>query len=166
MQDFLVGGNGNGLCRIDHPFDIGRIHFTVAYSDDAVRIHAANVAAGNPRVHRMYAAARHQLGFFDCALYGLHRGFDVDDSDLLQAACTVTTYADYAQASIRIDFAHDGHHLGCANVETDNHVIAVWVSHSVVPALSSLFSLSTNTLSLTARCPIRQRASSPRHDRF
>jgi hypothetical protein len=47
VQDLLVGGDGHRLGRIDHPLDVALHHLLVLDGDDAVRIEAAHVAAGD-----------------------------------------------------------------------------------------------------------------------
>ncbi len=98
---FWSAGNRHRLGRIDHAIDVAAGHFLVADGDDAVRVEAAHVAAGDAGVHRVNLAARHQLGFFDRALDRLHRRLDVDHHALLEAARGVRADADHFDARHR-----------------------------------------------------------------
>ena len=88
VQDLLIGRDGDRLGGIDHALDIALHHLLVLDGDDAVRIEAAHVAAGDAGIHRMNFTARHQFGFFHRALDGLHGGFDVHHHAFLQARAT------------------------------------------------------------------------------
>ena len=94
VQDLLIRRNGDRLGRIDDAFDIALHHFLVLDGDDAVRIEAAHVAAGDAGVHRVNFTARHQFGLFHGPLDRLHRGFDVHHDALLQAARRMAADAD------------------------------------------------------------------------
>ena len=94
VQDLLVGRNRDGARRVDHALDVFGRHFLVADRDDAVRVQAAHVAAGDAGVHRVNLAAGHQLRFLDGALDRLHRRLDVDDDAALQAARRMRAEAD------------------------------------------------------------------------
>ena len=50
MQYFLIGRDGHSPCGVDHAIDIAGADFLVANRNDAVRIQAAHVAAGNAGV--------------------------------------------------------------------------------------------------------------------
>jgi hypothetical protein len=85
VQYLLVRGYRDRLGRIDDAIHVPGRYFLVADCDDAVRIQAADVAAGNSRVNRMNITPRHQFGFLDRALDRMHRRLDVYDDTLLQA---------------------------------------------------------------------------------
>src|SRR6202041_1227112 len=93
VQDLLIGGGGNRLGRVNDAVDIALHHLLVLDGDDAVRIEAAHVAAGDAGVHRVNFAARHQFGFFHGALNGLHGGFDVDHHAFFKSARRMTADA-------------------------------------------------------------------------
>ena len=59
VQNFLVGRNRNGPCRVDNPIDIAGTHFFISYRDDAVRVQAANMAAGNTCIDGVNIASGH-----------------------------------------------------------------------------------------------------------
>ena len=86
MQDLLVCRYRDSARCIDDAVDVAGADFLVAYCDDAMRIQAAHVAAGNAGVDRVNVAAGHELGLFDGTLDRVHGRFDVDDDALLQAA--------------------------------------------------------------------------------
>src|SRR5882724_10858214 len=117
VQDLLIGGDGDRLGRIDHALDIALHHLFVLDGDDAVRIEAAHVTAGDAGVHRVNFAARHQFGFFHGALDGLHGGFDVDYHAFLQAARGMAADADDLERPVGLDFADDGDDLAGADVQ-------------------------------------------------
>src|SRR5690606_8200122 len=77
VQDTLVGRDGHRLGSIQYALDVGAADFAITDRHDAVGVQAADVIAGNADESRVDAATRHQLGFFHCALDGLHGGFDV-----------------------------------------------------------------------------------------
>jgi len=85
VKHTLISGYRDGSGSIDHPVEITVGHFTFTDRNDAMRIQAAYVAAGNACIDRVNLTASHQLGFFDRMLDGLHRGFDVDHHTFLQA---------------------------------------------------------------------------------
>src|SRR5690606_27483487 len=91
VQDLLVGGNGHGLGRFQHPVQVAPGYFAIADRDDAGRVLALHVRTGDGRVDRTDLAAGHQFGFFDRALDRLHRGFDIDHHAALETARFVRT---------------------------------------------------------------------------
>ena len=117
VQDFLIGGDGHRLGGVDHALDVALHHLLVLDRDDAVRIEAAHVAAGDAGIHRVDLAAGHELGFLDRALNGLHGGLDVDHHALLQAARGMAADADDLQRAVGLDFADDGDDLAGADVQ-------------------------------------------------
>ena len=58
VQDLLVRGNRDGLRRVDDVLDVRVAHLAVAYRDDAVRIQAAHVAAGDAGEHASGSRSR------------------------------------------------------------------------------------------------------------
>ena len=86
VQYLLVRRNGNRARRVDDAVDIARADFVIADRDDAVRVQAAHVAAGDPSVDRVDVTARHELGFLDGALDRVHGRLDVDDDAFLETA--------------------------------------------------------------------------------
>src|SRR5260221_634645 len=129
VQDLLIGGNGDRLGGIDHAFDVALHHLLVLDGDDAVRIEAAHVAAGNSGVDRVDFASGHELRLFDRALNGLHRGLDVDHHALLQAARWMAADADDLQRPVGFVLADDGHHLARADVEAHDEIAVGTLSH-------------------------------------
>ena len=129
VQDLLIGGDGDRLGRIDHALDIALHHLLVLDGDDAVRIEAAHVAAGDAGVDRVNFAARHQFRFLHGALDGLHRGFDVDHHAFLQAARRVAADADDLEGAVGLDFADDGDDLAGADVQAHQKISIRTLSH-------------------------------------
>ena len=134
VQDLLVGRDRHRLRRVDHAVDVAGCDFLVADRDDAVRVQAAHVAAGDAGVHRVDLAAGHQLGFFDRALDRLHGRVDVDDHALLQAARRMRADADDFDRAVGDDLADDRDDLRGADVETDDQFPFGFPSHPVVVA--------------------------------
>src|SRR5450755_1341041 len=69
MQDLLVRGDCHRLGCVDYALDVTGTYFLVLDRDNSVGVQAADVAAGDAGVYRMYLAVGHQLGFLDGALY-------------------------------------------------------------------------------------------------
>ena len=137
VQDLLVGRNRDRARRVDDALDVFRRHFFVADRDDAVRVQAAHVAAGDARVHRVDLAAGHQLGFFDRALDRLHRRLDVHDDAALQAARRMRAEADDFDATVVRDLADDRHDLRRADVEADDQVAVILSRHRALASSAS-----------------------------
>ena len=108
VQDLLVRGDGHRLGRIDHVLDVAVGDFLVAHADDAVRVEAAHMAAGDAGEHRVDLAAGHELGLLDRALDGLHRGLDVDHDAFLQAARGLRAEAQQLDRAVGADLARPG----------------------------------------------------------
>ena len=86
MEDLLVVGNCDRLRRFDNAVDVGLRYFLFFDRHHSARIQAADMAAGDARVHLAYPAIGHQLGFLDHPLNRRHRRLDVDDDAFLEAA--------------------------------------------------------------------------------
>lgn len=86
VQDALVRRYRHRARGIDDPIDIRSRDLAVTDGDDAVRVQAPHMTAGNPREHRIDLATGHQFGFLDGALNRVDRGLDIDDDTLLQTA--------------------------------------------------------------------------------
>ncbi len=149
VQDLLVRGNRHGARRVDHALDVALRDFLVADRDDAVRIQAAHVAAGDAGEHGMNLATGHQLGFLDRALDRLHRRVDVDDDAALQPARRVRAHAHHVDRAVHGELADDGDDFRRADVESDEQVS---------------FGLSRHRVSRppAGRRPVRNGRSSPR----
>ena len=117
---FWSAGNGDGARRVDHAVDVARRHFAIADRDDAVRVQAAHVTAGDAGQHRMDLAPGHELGFLDGALDRLHRRIDVHDDAALQAARRMRADADDLDRAVRAEFADDRDHFRRADIEPDD----------------------------------------------
>ena len=117
MQDLLIGGNCDSLRGVDDAIDVTSGHFLVPNGDNSVGVEASHMAARDTRVHRMYVAARHQFGFFDCALNRVHRRLDVDDDTFLQAARRLGPDPNDLDVAVVGDLADDRDNLGRADVE-------------------------------------------------
>jgi hypothetical protein len=86
-------------------------HFLVLDRDDAVRVQAADVTAGNAGEDGADLDPGHQLRFFHGALDGLHGRVDVDHDTLLQPARGVGTEPDHFQAAVGVQLADQRDHL-------------------------------------------------------
>ena len=106
-------------------------HLLVADADHAVGVQAAHVAAGDAGIHRVDLAAGHELGFLHRALDRLHGGLDVDHHALLQSARGLRAEAEELDRAVGLDFAHQRHDLGGADVESDDQIAFRSLSHRV-----------------------------------
>ena len=149
VQDLLVRRDRDGTRGVDHALDVARHHFLVADRDDAVRVEAAHVAAGDACEDRMDLAAGHQLGFLDRALDRLHGRVDVDDDAALQAARRMRAHAHDFDDSLGGQLADDRHDFRRADVESDDQV-SFWLSRH------------RGSHPLAWRRPMRSERSSPR----
>ncbi len=83
MQNLLIGGNGNCLRGIDHPFDIGALDLSIPNCHNPMGIHTPNMTASYARIDRMNLAAGHHLRFGDSMLYRLNGRLYVYDCAFL-----------------------------------------------------------------------------------
>jgi hypothetical protein len=90
-----------------------------------VRVEALDVAAGDPGDHFLDLGVGHELGFLERALDRVHRGFDVHDHALLEAARRVAAHPDEGDRVLGRDLGHDRHDLRGADVERDQEVARV-----------------------------------------
>lgn len=125
----MIGRDRDRLGRIDHMLDVDLLHFLVANGDDAVRVETANVAARNTGKDRVDLAAGHQLRLFDSALNRLHGRLDVHDHATLQTARGLRADADDFDAVVGGDLAHQRHHLGGADVQSDDELSVRFLRH-------------------------------------
>ena len=105
MKNFLICRNRYGLRGIDHSFDISPHNFTVSNRYDSMRIHAADMAARNASVDRMYLATCHELGFLDRALNRFDRRFDINHSPLLKTARAMAANTNNIQTTVRVNIS-------------------------------------------------------------
>ncbi len=118
-------------------FHIGRGHFAVADRRDAVRIAAADVAAGNARVDRADFATGHEFGFLDRALDRLHSGFDIHHNAALEPVRGMRADADHLDGFARRVFANDRHDFRRADVQAnDQGFVAFCFGHVCVSGLA------------------------------
>ncbi len=92
-------------------------------------VQAADVIACNAHEGRVDAAARHQLSFFNGALDRLHGGLDVHHHAFFQAAGRVCADPDDFQRAVFAHLTYQGHYLGSADVQPDDHFAAMRVCH-------------------------------------
>ena len=123
VQDFLVCRYRDGACRIDHPVDIVGTDLLIPDCHDAMRIQAADMAAGDSGIHGVNIATGHQLGRLDRPLDRMHGGFDVDDDTLLEAPRGMRADANDLDAAVIAHLADDGDDLGRADVQADDQVL-------------------------------------------
>ena len=136
VQQLLVGRDVDGLGRFDHARHVGRGDFLVLDRDHAARIERADMAAGDAGIDVADLAVGHQLGFFERALDRFDGGLDVDDDALLQALRLVLTESDDLVASVGHHLGHHRHHLGGADVESDDQIFRVFC-HFAWPTVCS-----------------------------
>ena len=122
VKPLLVRRDGHRARRLDDMLAVGLGHFLVADRHDAVRVQAADMAAGDSRVDRTDLAAGHQFGFLDGALDRLHRRFNVDDHATLEAVRGMRADAHDLDRLAGLMLADNGDDLRGANVEADNEV--------------------------------------------
>ena len=126
VQQLLVGRDVHRLGRLDHARHVGRRDFLLLDRHHPARIERTDMAAGDARVDVADLAIRHQLGLFQRALDRFDGGLDVDDHAFLQSPGLVLTQPDHLVASVEHHFGDHGHHLGGADVETDDQVFRVF----------------------------------------
>jgi len=85
MQHTLVCRNSDCTRRIDDPVQITTGHFTLADSDDAMRIQTTDMTAGDSGIDRVDLTAGHQFCLFDGMLDRLHGRFDINHHAFLQS---------------------------------------------------------------------------------
>src|SRR5450830_141944 len=129
VQHALVRRDRHGLGRVEYALKVGRTDFTVADRHDAVGVQAADVIARHADERRVNPATGHQLCFFDGALDRLHGGLDVHHHALLQAPGRMRANTDDFDRAVFPDLAHQRHHFGGADIETDDHFAALHVCH-------------------------------------
>ena len=134
VQNFLVSRNRNCLRCINHSINVAIAYLLVSNSNDAVRVQAANVAAGNAGIHRMYVASRHQLRFFNRSLYAVNCRFDVDHDAFLEPAGRMGTDPDDFDPAGVVDLAYDRNDLRCSDIESDDQFLDFWLVHSASPS--------------------------------
>ena len=140
VQDLLVRRYRHGLRRVDHPLQVVAVDLLVLDRDDTVGIEAANMAAGDTHVDRVNLAARHQFRLFHGPLDRLHGRFDIDHHPFLHPLGRVGTDTDDFNAAIRPDFPDDRHHLGCTDIQPDDHFLVLHAAHgSVSPVLLAIY---------------------------
>ncbi len=136
VEDFLVRWNRDGARGVDHAFDIGMRDLAVLDRDDAVRVEAADVSAGDAGIDGLDLAASHQLRLLDRALDRLHGGFDVDHHALLQAPRRMRAQAHHLDRAVRQHFADDGDDLGSADVQPDYQILVLFSDHACFVCLA------------------------------
>ena len=126
VQQLLIGRNVNRFCRLDDARHVGGRHFLVLDGHHAAGIEAADMAAGDARIHIADLAVGHQLGLFQRALDGLHRGLDIDHHAFFQALRFVLAQPDHFVAPVGHHFGYHRHHFRGADVEADDQVFRVF----------------------------------------
>src|SRR6266581_2808775 len=142
VQHLLVGRDRHRARRFDGALDVDRRHLLVLDRDHPRRVEALDVAAGDPGENALYLAVGHQLSFLERALDRVHRRFDVHDHAFLQAFGLVAAHADDVQAPVGKQFRDHRHHLGGADVQSDDEVL-VFPRH-VKPACASVSRVRTS----------------------
>ena len=121
VQDLAVLRDVDRTCGVEHPRDVALPHFLVLHRHHALRIEAADVSAGDARVHRLDLAARHQLRFLDGAPDRGDGRLDVDHHAFAQPARRMRPDPDDVDA-FGGDFAHDAADLRGADVQPDKQL--------------------------------------------
>ncbi len=132
VQDFLVCGDGNRPRRVNHTVHIALRDLFLLDGDDAMGVHAADMAARDPRINGVDAATRHFLGFFNGALDRLHRRLQIDHHAFFQATGRMGTNADNLNLPIFPHFPDDGGYFGCADIQANNQVSIRFSCHASV----------------------------------
>ena len=86
MDDFPVKRDGNSFGRFNDAVNICLCDFFSFDCDDAMTVHAVNVASGNTHKNRIDFASRHQFGFFNSTFYRFHGAVYVYDHTFTQAS--------------------------------------------------------------------------------
>ena len=86
VDHLAIHRDGHGLGGVDHAPHVALAHLAVLHRDDAVRVHAPNVASCDPYVDRRDLTVGHQLCFLGCVLDRIDGCVDVDHDSLAQAA--------------------------------------------------------------------------------
>ncbi len=125
MKNLLVRGNGYRLGGINHPINIRLGHFPVPDRDDAVGVQALDMTTRDARIHRMDTATGHQLRLFHRPLDGLYRGLNIDHHATLEPPGGMRANTHHFDGPVELALADNGHHLGGANIQSDNHVFRI-----------------------------------------
>ena len=129
MQDLLVGRHCHRFRCVEHALEVGVGHFAVADRDDAGRVSAVDMVAGDRGIHAAHFAAGHQFGLLDRALDRLHGGIDVDHHALAQPARFMRADADHLDRFARRVFADQRGDLGGPDVEADDQRLVALAVH-------------------------------------
>ena len=150
MQYLLVGWDRHRLCRVDNAVNVLLKDLLIANGHNPVRIHRANVTAGDTHVNGVDLTARHQLGFLYRALYRIDRGFDIDHDTLFHTSGWMRADAHDLHTTIRVDLADNRDDLRGADIESDNHLLALLLSHYPSPLFCAPCIASSASLNVTA----------------
>src|SRR5262249_8591642 len=123
---------GHRLRSVDHPNDVRLSDLFIFHGNDPLAVEALDVAAGNSGVHVGDLAAPHQLGLFDRAADGSHRGFDVHHHAFAQPLGWMAADPDDVDPVLG-ELAHDGANLRRPDVETDDDLPRFLPAHECLP---------------------------------
>src|SRR5262249_35241432 len=119
-----VGGDRDRLRGFDDAREIAGFDLALLDGDDARRVEALDVPAGDARVDGGDLDAGHELGLLDRAADRVHRLVDVDHHPLLQPPRGVGADPDDVDP-VRVHDPDDGAHLGGADVEADDAFVTL-----------------------------------------
>ncbi len=141
VQNTLVGSNGHRLGCIQNTFQIPATHFTIVDSDTAVRVLAIDMTAGQAHISRMHMTLGQLLRLVNRFLDRLHRGLDINHHSFPQPACRTAAHAHHMQLITGQHLCNQRHHLGGANIQSDDHVLTCLIRHlkTVSPTALLLF---------------------------
>jgi len=122
MQDFLVRGDGHGLSRIEYALHVCGRHFLIPNGHNAVRVKGPYMTSRYAGVDGINLAPRHEFRLFHGTLNGMDGGIDIDHHPLLQAPGGMGAEANDLERAVLTNLPDDGHHLGGANIEANDHV--------------------------------------------
>ena len=124
QQQTLVVRDVDRLGGLDHPVDVQRRDLSVVANDHhAGRVLTADVTAGDAGVDPLDLAGGHHLGLFQRSLDALHRGIDVDHHAALEAMRRGHAQTGQPELARGHHLGGHHHHLGSADVESDDQVL-------------------------------------------
>ena len=126
----LVRRYRDRLRSFDYALDIAAGHFLVAYSDDAVGIQTADMAAGDSRMDGVDFATSHQFGLFHRTLNRLDGGLDVHDHTLFQPAGRMGANPNHLNPAFVGNFADDCDHLRGTDIQSYDQISVTFSRHS------------------------------------
>ncbi|OQC73669.1 MAG: hypothetical protein BWX45_00354 [Deltaproteobacteria bacterium ADurb.Bin002] len=145
MQNFPVHGNGDRLGSLNRPLQGVFADFPAFYGDNAQRVLSFDVAAGNPDIGGVDAAAGHVLGVLHGLLDRLDGAVDVDHTPLAQFLGGRDPHADDVNAGW-FYLADNRNGFGRSNINSHQNV--AFLSHNLTLPRHCLYSVLRSFLLL------------------